>query len=312
MPARMEPRFLAILGPTASGKSDLALRVARRWGAEILSVDSVQVYQEMDIGTAKPSDSERAEIPHHMIDVVPPEVDYSVAEFQQAGRHAMNEVLDRGTPLVVVGGSGLYFRALVDPLEFPPSDPEIRAQVDSLGDVRAVHELLLADPGAAAHVDLSNPRRVGRALEILRLGAGTPSERASGPAAERVRNYEPYVPFVALGVDPGPLIEIRIRRRLDLMIEAGLLDEVARLADRLGRNASSAVGYRQLLPVVCGTADLAQGRAGTLRATLALAKRQRTYFGRDPRIRWLAWHGDPGVRWRAAYDAIEETDLWSS
>ena len=308
----MDPRFLAILGPTASGKSDLALRVARRWGAEILSVDSVQVYQEMDIGTAKPSSAELAEIRHHMIDVVPPHIDYSVADFQQTGRRAMASVLDRETPLVVVGGSGLYFRALVDPLEFPPVDAEIRAQVASLDGAQAVRELLVADPGAADHVDLSNPRRVGRALEILRLGAGTPSERASRPTAEQVRNYEPAVPFMALGVDPGPLIESRIRSRIDLMIEAGLLDEVIRLADRLGRNASLAVGYRQLLPVVYGTADLAQGRADIFRATLALAKRQRTYFGRDPRIRWLAWDEDPEVRWRAAYDAIEETSLWSS
>lgn len=308
----MDPRFLAILGPTASGKSDLALRVASRWGAEILSVDSVQVYQEMDIGTAKPSPAEQAEVRHHMIDVVPPHVDYSVAEFQEAGRSAMNTILDRETPLVVVGGSGLYFRALVDPLEFPPIDLGIRAQLASLDDIQAVRQLLVADPGASAHVDLSNPRRVGRALEILRLGAGTPSERASSPDAERVRNYEPDIPFMALGVDPGPSIESRIRSRIDLMIEAGLLEEVSRLADRLGRNASLAVGYRQLLPVVSGEADLAQGRADTLKATLALAKRQRTYFGRDPRIRWLAWDEDPEVRWRAAYDAIEETRLWSS
>ena len=312
MPGRTEPRFLAILGPTASGKSDLAMRVARHWGADILSVDSVQVYQEMDIGTAKPSASEQAEVRHHMIDVVPPEVDYSVVDFQREGRRAMNEVLDDRVPLVVAGGSGLYFRALVDPLDFPPVDPEIRAQVGSLDGAQAVCELLLADPGAADHVDLLNPRRVGRALEIYRIGAGTPSERALRPDAERVRNYEPAIPFVALGVDPGSLIESRIRHRIDLMIEAGILDEVVGLADRLGRNAALAVGYRQLLPVVNGSADLSQAKAATVRATLALAKRQRTYFGRDPRIRWLAWDEDPDVRWRAAYDAIEETKLWSS
>lgn len=300
------------MGPTASGKSDLALRVARRWRAEILSVDSVQVYQAMDIGTAKPSLSEQSEIPHHMIDVVAPGVDYSVADFQQAARRVMSEVLDQQIPLVVVGGSGLYFRALVDPLEFPPANPDVRAQVSAMDDMQAVRKLLIADPGAVNHVDLSNPRRVARALEVFLLGAGTPSERALAPAAERIRNYEPAVPLVVLGVDPGPLIESRIRRRLDAMLEAGLLEEVAQLADRLGRNASLAVGYRQLLPVVRGCADLAQGRADTVGATLALAKRQRTYFRRDPRIRWLVWDEDPEVRWEAAYDAIKETKLWSS
>lgn len=303
--------MLAILGPTASGKTDLALSVARRWGAEILSVDSVQVYREMDIGSAKPSASELAEIPHHMVDVVPPEVDYTVAEFQREARRVVERTRDRRRPLVVVGGSGLYFRALVDPLEFPSVDEKIRAEVNHLNDAEAVTELLAADPEAGDHVDLSNQRRVRRALEVVLMGVGTPSERASSPAAHRVRNYEPLLPFVALGVDPGSLIESRISRRIDSMIEAGLLDEVAGLAGRLGRNASTAVGYRQMLPVAGGTADLAQGKADTLRATLALAKRQRTYFRRDPRIRWLGWDSDPNMRRRAAYAAMEETGLWS-
>lgn len=308
----MDQPFLAILGPTASGKSDLAMSAARHWGAEILSVDSVQVYREMDIGSAKPTLSERAEIPHHMIDVASPEDDYSVADFQQAARLAMDGILARGTPLVVVGGSGLYFRALVDPLEFPPVDQEIRAAISLMDGVEAVTELLAADPAAGDHVDLSNPRRVRRALEVVRIGAGTPSERASRPAAARVRNYEPTRPFVALGLDPGPAIESRIKRRVDLMLEAGLLDEVARLADRLGRNASKAVGYRQMLPVVRGEAEPTRGRDDTIRATMALAKRQRTYFGRDPRIVRLGWDEAPEVRRRTAYNAVEEMRLWSS
>lgn len=288
------------------------MSVARRWGTEILSVDSVQVYQGMDIGTAKPSTAERAEIRHHMIDVAPPEVDYSVAEFQNAGRRVVEESMERRARLVVVGGSGLYFRALVDPLDFPPNDPEIRARVESLDRSQAVKELLAADPAAGDHVDLSNPRRVRRAVEIVRAGAGTPSERALKPAAGSVRDYEPAIPFVALGVDPGPAVKSRIRRRTDLMIEAGLLDEVDRLTGRLGRNASQAVGYRQLLPVVRGTVGIEQGKAEILRATMALAKRQRTYFGRDPRIRWLDWDEDPDARCRAAFRAVKEANLWSS
>ncbi len=308
----MDYRFLAIVGPTASGKSELALQVARRWGAEILSVDSVQVYREMDIGTAKPSEAERAEIRHYMIDVVPPEVDYSVADFQKEARIALEEVLARRTPLVVVGGSGLYFRALVDPLDFPPIDLRIREEVGRLDEAEAAAELLEADPKAGDHVDLSNPRRVRRALEVVRIGSGTPSERASGINAAKVRDYRPVRPFLALGTDPGRAIRSRIESRFDMMMKAGLLEEVTRLANRLGRNASMAVGYRQLLPVVHGKAKPAEGREDTIKATIALARRQRTYFGRDPRIRWLSWEGSPRSRWRVVRNMIKETKLWSS
>ena len=303
---------VAIVGPTASGKSDLAMCLARRWGAEILSVDSMQVYRDMDIGTAKPSPAEQAEIPHHMIDVVSPEVDYSVADYQRAGRRVMDEVRYRQVPLIVAGGSGLYFRALVDPLEFPPFDPSVRAEVVLLSLDEAVAELLAADPAAGDHIDLANPRRVRRAVEVLRLEAVIPSLRAAGHAADQVRNYESEVPFTAVGVDPRDGLEYRIRRRIDMMIDAGLLDEVAGLAGRLGRNASRAVGYRQMIPVVRGDLDLKQGKADTLKATVALAKRQRTYFGRDPRIRWLEWDEDPKTRCRIARHAIEEMQLWSS
>lgn len=304
--------ILSVLGPTASGKSELAMCLARRWGAEILSVDSMQVYRGMDIGTAKPSAAEQAEILHHMIDLAPPEVDYTVAEYQRTGRRVMGDVRARQTALVMAGGSGLYFRALVDPLEFPPSDPEVRAEVDLLAHEEAVAELLVVDPGAGDHIELVNPRRVRRAVEIVRLGGGTPSRRAAREAADRVRNYEAEVAFVALAVDPGDRLAERVERRIDAMIEAGLLDEVARLAGRLGRNASQAVGYRQLIPVVRGEVDLEQGRADTVRATMALARRQRTYFGRDPRIRWLVWDEDPDTRCRIARRSIEGMQPWSS
>lgn len=304
--------MIAVLGPTASGKTELAMCLARCWGAEIVSVDSMQVYEGMDIGTAKASVAEQAEIPHHLIDLVPPDVDYAVAEFREAGRRVMEDVLARGVPLIVAGGSGLYFRALVDPLEFPPFDPAVRAAVELMEPEEALAELLAADPSAAAYIELGNPRRVRRAVEVLRLGAGGPSERAARPAAEQVRNYVPEVPFAAVGVDPGDRLADRVLRRIDRMIEVGLLDEVAGLSDRLGRNASRAVGYRQLVPVVRGEVDLEQGKADTFRATIALARRQRTYFGRDPRIRWLEWSDDPDVRCWTARRAIEEMQPWSS
>ncbi|MDE0171760.1 MAG: tRNA (adenosine(37)-N6)-dimethylallyltransferase MiaA [bacterium] len=303
---------MAVLGPTASGKTGLAICLARHWGAEILSVDSMQVYRGMDIGTAKVSIDEQAEIPHHMIDLVAPEVDYTVAEFQEAGRLAMGDVLSRNVPLIVAGGSGLYFRSLVDPLEFPPFDPGVRAVVESMGQEAARAELLAADPSAGAYVELGNLRRVRRAVEILRLGGGGPSERANRPAAVHVRNYVPEVAFAAVGVDPGDRLADRVMERIDRMIDSGLLDEVAGLSHRLGRNASRAVGYRQMIPVVRGDVSLEQGKADTFKATMALARRQRTYFGRDPRIRWLEWSEDPEVRCRAARQAIEEMQPWSS
>ena len=286
--------------------------LARRWGTEILSVDSMQVYRGMDIGTAKASPAEQFEIPHHMIDLAPPEVDYTVADYQRTGRRVMDAARVRKVPLIMVGGSGLYFRALVDPLVFPPGDPEVRAEVDTLTHEEAVAELLATDPVAGDHIELANLRRVRRAVEIIRLGGGRPSRRATGEAADRVRSYQPEVSFVALGVDPGSGLLDRVERRIDRMLEVGLLEEVAGLVDRLGRNASQAVGYRQLVPVVRGELALARGRADTVKATMALARSQRTYFGRDPRIRWLDWDDDPEALCRAARYAIEEMQLWSS
>ena len=286
--------------------------MARRSGGEIVSVDSMQVYRGMDIGTAKPSSADQAEIRHHMIDLVDPDEDYAVAEFQRTGRAAIAAIAARERPVVIVGGSGLYFRSLVDPLRFPPSDPAVRTAVQGMSLSDAVAQLLEVDPGAGNHVDLANPRRVRRALEIVRLEGGTPTERAADPLFERVRNYRPEVPFAAIGVDPGDALGDRVERRIDLMLREGLVEEVSGLADRLGRTASSAVGYRQLLPVVAGTCSVTEGREATVRATMALARKQRTYFGRDPRIRWLAWDPDPAVRHATAGRVIEEMTSWSS
>ena len=311
-PPHHPSRIIAVLGPTASGKSDLGMELARRYGGEIVSVDSMQVYRGMDIGTAKPPPADQAEVRHHMIDLVDPDTDYAVAEFQRTGRAAMAAIAARERPVVIVGGSGLYFRSMVDPLRFPPSDRAVRVAVDGMSRSDAVAELLEVDPGAGDHVDLANPRRVSRALEIVRLEGGTPTERAADPQFERVKNYRPEVPFVAVGVDPGDTLGERVERRIDQMLGAGLVAEVAGLADRLGQTASSAVGYRQMLPVVAGTCTVSEGREATVRATMALARKQRTYFGRDPRIRWLAWHPDLAVRYAAADRAIGEMTSWSS
>lgn len=279
---------------------------------EILSVDSMQVYQGMDIGTAKPSVATRARLRHHLIDLVPPEVEFTVADFQRHGRGVLADLERRAVTAVIAGGSGLHHRALVDPLTFGPTDAALRTELEAAALEDLVTELLGSDPDAGAHVDLANPRRVVRAVEILRLSGETPSVRASRPEMEALRDYRPVVPHRSVGVDPGDALHERVTRRFTSMLQRGLLDEVARLAPRLGRTARQAVGYKELLPVVAGEASLEQGTANAIRATTALAKRQRTFFRRDPRIHWIPWDDDPVVRWDRVRSVLEEDPAWSS
>jgi tRNA dimethylallyltransferase len=272
----------------------------------------MQVYRGMDIGTAKPTPREQDLVRHHLVDVADPAEAYSVAEFQDAGRRALDDIARRGRHAVICGGSGLHFRALVDPLEFPASDVRLRAELEKTGHEALVDELLAADPDAAKVVDLANPRRVLRAVEIHRLTGRTPSGRALTDEAAAVRRYEPVIPFTAIGLDPGAGLATRVERRLAAMIAAGWQDEVRRLAPTLGKTASHAVGYREMLRAVRGEIDASEAREAVLRSTLALAKRQRTFFGKDPRIRWLAWHDDPDERLAAATGTLEEADAWTS
>ena len=260
------------------------MEIARQIGAVIFSVDSMQAYRGMDIGTAKPSIADRNEVPHELIDIAEPEIDLSVEVFQRIAAEQL-EAHDR--PIMVVGGSGLHFRSIVDPLTFAPHNPEVRMALNDLEPDEAVERLLRFDPDAGRHVDLMNPRRVVRALEVAELTGMGPSERAQTPEAVAVREYRPLRPFVGLGVDPGDRLAGRIDARVDAMIEAGLLEEVAGLAGRLGRNASQAVGYAELLDVIGGRVTLEQGIDAIKANSVKLAKRQRTWFGRDPRITWL-------------------------
>ncbi len=306
------PSTIAILGPTAAGKSDLAVEVARRIGGEVVSIDSMQVYRDMDIGTAKPDAALCSRVPHHMLDLCDPEEEYSVAEFQEVGRLVMTSLRDANRPAVIAGGSGLHFRSLVDPLEFPPTDRLLRAELEAKPPADLSVELLAADPAAGEQVDLANPRRVLRAVEVLRLTGETPSGRATTDTAGAVRSYEPLHAFIGIGLDPGDRLRLRAEQRLDGMLAAGLLGEVAGLAPRLGMTASQAVGYKELLTVVAGTGDLAVARDQAVAATMALAKRQRTFFRRDPRIDWLPWDDDPAVRCDMAWSRIEEQLSWTS
>ena len=272
----------------------------------------MQVYRDMDIGTAKATGEMQDVVSHHLLDLVEPEQDMSVAEFQTEGHRALADLADRAVTPVICGGSGLHFRSLVDPLEFPPSDPATRADIDALEPAAARDLLVEVDPSAADHIDLANPRRVARALEVHALTGLSPSQRATQPAAEAVRRYRALVDFVAIGLDPGPELGDRVERRFDGMLTRGLEDEVRRLQPRLGRLAAQAVGYKELLPVIDGSQDLAAGRDAAIRATRALAKRQRTFFGRDPRIHWVPWDRDPIVRVRIAIDYLDGMAVWTS
>lgn len=262
------------------------MRLAEREGATILSVDSMQVYRGMDIGTAKPSPEDRARVPHEMIDLCDPDEEFSVAEFQSRARAVIDSVEG---DVVIVGGSGLHFRAVVDPMVFDQTDPALRSALEGrpLDSVRA--ELLASDPRAGDHVDLANPRRVVRALEVLLLTGRSPSRRAADPRRRDVAEYRPSIPFRAVGIDPGDASGARIASRLGDMRSRGLLDEVRALRSRLGRTASQAVGYKELVPVVEGHVTEDEGFEAVRVATEALVKRQRTFFRPDPRIAWIDW-----------------------
>ncbi|MDQ3782482.1 MAG: tRNA (adenosine(37)-N6)-dimethylallyltransferase MiaA [Actinomycetota bacterium] len=300
------------MGPTASGKSEVALALAEETGADIVSVDSMQVYRGMDIGTAKPDHAARARVTHHLIDLVEPETVFTVADYQTAGLDVLHRLATTGRPVILAGGSGLHLRSLVDPVNPAPTDPRLRADLEAAPLDSLVAELLQRDPDAGGVVDLANGRRVVRAVEILRLTGATPSGRAAAAERSRLDAYRPTRPFVAVGFDPGDALAGRIDRRLAAMVDAGLLDEVAALRHRLGRTACQAVGYRQLLDVVDGTVPLGDGTAAARRATVGLARRQRTFFRRDPRIHWVPWDDDVTVRLQRARTVLSKELAWTS
>lgn len=263
----------------------------------------MQVYRRMNIGTAKPSAADRQRVPHHLIDLVEPDTEFTLAEFQAFGVELLDRAGER--PVVLAGGTGLYFRSLVDPMSLAPTDETVRAELEATPNEELAAELVAADPGAAEHLDLANPHRVIRAVEVLRISGATPSQRVASDEYRAWSTFQPLRPFVAVGVDPGPATPARIERRFDEMLQRGLLDEVASLRGSLGRTASQAVGYKELMPVVAGEMDLPTAREAAISATRALAKRQRTYFGKDPRIRWIEWDDDRAIRLDRMRRALE-------
>jgi len=264
----------------------VAVQVAERLGAEIISVDSMQVYVGMDVGTAKPDLLERRGVPHHMIDVASPESEFSVAEFRRLGRETLEASDD---PLLITGGSGLHFRALIDPMSFAPTDPKLRLELEGTPIDELVAELRRADPEADRHVDIANARRVIRGVEIWRLSGETPSRRAASAEAEDLRRYVPEIEFTAVGIDPGDASEHRVKARLEEMRSGGLVEEVTRLRPNIGRTARNAVGYSEMLDALDGMCSIDDAFERAERNTRKLVRRQRTWFQRDPRIRWIPW-----------------------
>jgi tRNA dimethylallyltransferase len=279
------PQVIAVVGPTAAGKSDLAVALAKRFDGEIVNADSMQLYRGMDIGTAKLTRAERDDVPHHLLDIWDPQHPADVASYQQLARAEIDRLIAAGRTAVLVGGSGLYVRAAVDALEFPGTDPALRAELEAeLAAVgpQPMHDRLAAlDPAAGAAILPGNGRRIVRALEVVAL---TGSFSAQLPAHQAV--YE----AVFVGVDRGDLDE-RVALRVDRMWEAGFVAEVKALAAaglRDGRTASRALGYAQVLAFLDGQLpDEQTARSETVRATRRFVRRQRSWFRRDPRIQWL-------------------------
>ncbi|MGZ4759460.1 MAG: tRNA (adenosine(37)-N6)-dimethylallyltransferase MiaA [Acidimicrobiales bacterium] len=275
---------LSLVGPTASGKSAVALELARRDRTlELVSVDSMQVYRGMDIGTAKPTRAEQADVPHHLIDLVDPVEEYDVARFQADMADALAAIEARGHRAVLVGGTGLYLRAAIDGLTLPGRFPEVRAELDAEPDTVALHRRLAAlDPVGGARMEPTNRRRVIRALEVT-VGSGRPFS-SFGPGLE---SYPPLdFPIIGLDLDRAQLDE-RIERRFARQLEDGFLDEVRGLRARspgLSRSAGQALGYRELLAHLDGELELGEAVDLAISRTRRFARRQQRWFRRDPRV----------------------------
>jgi tRNA dimethylallyltransferase len=282
---------VALVGATATGKSAAALTVARRRGdCEIVSVDSMCVYRGMDIGTSKPDGSARAAVPHHLLDLVDPDQEFTVTQFQQAARQALADVEARGNHALLVGGTGLYLRAVVDDLAIPGRYPDVAAMLEAdLDEGRAdtadlYARLAALDPLGATRMEPTNRRRVIRALEVT-LGSGRPFS-AFGPGLEAYPATD--VAHVGIALAPEE-IDRRIGVRFDAMVDAGLVDEVRALAVRprgISRTARQALGYRELLAHVEERRPLPECLEEAVRRTRQFARRQASWFRRDPRVAW--------------------------
>jgi tRNA dimethylallyltransferase len=290
-------RHLVLVGPTASGKSALALSLARRRRAEgqqveLISMDSMAVYRGMDIGTTTPDAHDRAQVPHHLLDVVDPDEEFSVAEFAREVRRVLDDLEARDASAILVGGTGLYVQAVVDDLDVPGRFPDVLAELEQEAHTRALHaRLVAADPVAAARIEPDNRRRVLRALEVT-VGSGRPFS-SYGPGLDAY----PPTPFVLAGVRvPREVLAERVGERLREQLDAGFLDEVRTVHGRPGgvsRTAAQALGYRELVAHLHGECTLDEAIEQASTRTRQFGVRQLRWFGRDPRIRWFDHDGDP-------------------
>ncbi len=289
---------VVLVGPTAVGKSTLAVALAQAFRAagrpaEIINADAMLIYRGMDIGTAKPALDERGGIPHHLIDILDITETATVADFQQLARTAIADCAERGVIAIVVGGSALYVRAVVDDFDFPATDPQVRARWEAEADrvgAAALHARLAAiDPAAAAALSPGNTRRVVRALEVIEL--------TGSPYAAQLPEHTYALPGVVqlgLSID-RPRLDARIEQRVEAMWRAGLVSEVRALADRGLRNgltASRGLGYRQVLGFLDGEITEAEAYEQTVIGTRKFARRQDMWYRKDPRIHWLAHDAD--------------------
>jgi tRNA dimethylallyltransferase len=289
--------LIVVAGPTATGKSDLGLALAEQLDGEIVNADALQLYRGLDVGTAKLTVAERRGVPHHLLDVLDVTQTASVAAYQRAARAAIERIRAAGRTPVLVGGSGLYVQAVLDELEFPGTDPALRAELEAQlarYGPGALHERLArADPAAAGLILPGNGRRIVRALEVITL-TGRPFP------ARLPEQAPPRYDAVLIGVDrPTADLDVRIARRVARMFAAGLVEETRTLPGlRDGRTAARALGYRQVLAALDGAGDLAAAAADTVVATRRFVRRQRSWFRRDGRIHWLD-AGMPGLIDRA-------------
>ena len=286
---------VAVVGATATGKSDLAVALARALDGEVVNADASQLYRGMDVGTAKLAADRRQGVPHHLLDVLDVRAEASAAAYQRAARAAFDDVRSRGRVPVLVGGSGLYVRAALDTLDFPGTDPDVRARLEreaeEVGGAALHGRLAVADPVAAAAIQPTNVRRVVRALEAI--------EVTGRPFSATLPTHTYAVPAVQVGLAlPRALLDERIAARVDAMWRDGLVEEVRRLVDaglRDGRTASRALGYAQVLAFLGGTGTEAEARGDTVRGTRRFARRQESWFRRDPRVVWLDAQADDVV-----------------
>ncbi|MER7248751.1 tRNA (adenosine(37)-N6)-dimethylallyltransferase MiaA [Kribbella sp. NPDC000426] len=285
-----EPLVVAVVGPTAAGKSDLAVALSERLDGEVVNADAMQVYRGMDIGTAKISTAERAGIPHHLLDILDVTETATVAEFQQLARAAIDDCIGRYRTPILAGGSALYIRAILDDFVFPGTDPVVRARLEAELEAHGsgvLHSRLQAiDPKAAEQILPSNGRRIVRALEVVEI--------TGGPYVATLPEHRYVYPgAIQLGLDvPRPELDARIDLRVDRMFDAGFVAEVRGLLDKgliEGRTANRALGYSQVIALLNGEIDETQARERTAQATRRFARRQDSWFRKDQRITWLPY-----------------------